>query len=76
MKIMQLFKSLFKLKMSVCLSCFLNLCAFISLQVYPPLNPSGPKTKITPQERIAAKRLVLVIRHGTNWDNILKWTFY
>ncbi len=35
-------------------------------------TPSGPKTEITPQERIAAKRLVLAIGHGTSRDNILK----
>lgn len=39
-------------------------------------NPSGPKTEITPQEKIAAKRLILVLGHGTSRDNILKWTSY
>jgi hypothetical protein len=35
-------------------------------------NPSGLNTKITPQEKIAAKRLILVLGHGTSKDNILK----
>ena len=39
-------------------------------------TPLGPKTEITPQERIIAKRLVLAIGHGTSRDNILKWTSY
>jgi hypothetical protein len=39
-------------------------------------TPSGPKTEITSQERITAKRLVLAIGHGMSRDNILKWTSY
>jgi len=39
-------------------------------------NPSGPKTDITPQEKIAAKRLILTLRYGTSRDNIFKWTSY
>jgi hypothetical protein len=42
----------------------------------PLPNPSGPKTEITPQEKIAAKRLILAIGHGTSRDNIFKWTSY
>jgi hypothetical protein len=38
--------------------------------------PSGPKSEVTPQEKIAAKRLVHAIGHGTSRDNILKWTNY
>jgi hypothetical protein len=42
----------------------------------PLPNSSGLKTDITPQERIAAKRLILARGHGTSRDNIYKWTSY
>jgi hypothetical protein len=42
----------------------------------PMPNPPGPKTEITPQEKVAAKRLILAIGYGTSRDNILKWTSY
>jgi hypothetical protein len=42
----------------------------------PLPNPPGPKTEITPQEKIAAKRLMLAIGHGTSRDNIFKWMSY
>jgi hypothetical protein len=38
----------------------------------PLPNPSGPKTEITPQEKIAAKRLMLALGHGISRDNIFK----
>jgi hypothetical protein len=38
--------------------------------------PPGRKTLITPQERIAAKQLVLAMGHGTCRDNVFKWTSY
>jgi hypothetical protein len=42
----------------------------------PLPNSLGPKTDITPQERIAAKRLILAKGHSTSRDNIYKWTSY
>ena len=42
----------------------------------PLPNFLGPKTDITPQERIAAKSLILVRGHSTSRDNIYKWTSY
>jgi hypothetical protein len=38
--------------------------------------PPGRKTEITPQEKIAAKQLILAIGHGTCRDNVFKWTSY
>ncbi|KAG9229630.1 hypothetical protein BJ875DRAFT_474334 [Amylocarpus encephaloides] len=42
----------------------------------PLPDPPGRKTLITPQEKIAAKQLVLAIGHGTCRDTIFKWTSY
>lgn len=42
----------------------------------PLPNPSGPKTAIIPQEKIAAKQLVVALGYGTSRDNIFKWTSY
>jgi len=44
--------------------------------ISPLPNPLGPKTEITPQEKIAAKRLILAIGHSTSRNNIFKWTSY
>jgi hypothetical protein len=38
----------------------------------PLPNPSGRKTEITPQEKAAAKRLILVMGYGKSRDNIYK----
>jgi hypothetical protein len=38
--------------------------------------PPGRKTEITPQEKVAAKQLILALRHGTCRDNVFKWTCY
>ncbi|PQE05176.1 hypothetical protein CJF31_00011326 [Rutstroemia sp. NJR-2017a BVV2] len=38
--------------------------------------PPGRKTLITPQEKIAAKQLVLAMGHGICRDNVFKWTSY
>jgi hypothetical protein len=38
----------------------------------PLPNPSGRKTEITPQEKAAAKKLVLAMGHGKSRDNIYK----
>jgi len=39
-------------------------------------NPSGRKTEITPQEKAAAKKLILAMGSGKSRDNIFKWTAY
>jgi hypothetical protein len=39
-------------------------------------NPSGRKTEITPQEKAAAKRLILAMGYGQSRDSIYKWTAY
>jgi hypothetical protein len=44
--------------------------------VGPLPNASGPKTEITPQERSAAKKLILAMRYGQSRENIFKWTAY
>ena len=38
--------------------------------------PLGRKTEINPQEKVAAKQLILALRHGTCRDNVFKWTCY
>jgi hypothetical protein len=46
-------------------------------KVIGPLpNPSGRKTEITPQERSAAKQLIIAIVHGQSRDSVFKWTAY
>ncbi|KAM3064611.1 hypothetical protein ACMFMF_011901, partial [Clarireedia jacksonii] len=42
----------------------------------PLPNPSGRKTEITPQEKTAAKKLILAMGYGKSRDNIFKWTAY
>ncbi|PQE14720.1 Vacuolar sorting-associated 3 protein [Rutstroemia sp. NJR-2017a BBW] len=42
----------------------------------PLPNPSGRKTEITPQEKAAAKKLILAMGYGKSRDNIFKWTAY
>jgi hypothetical protein len=37
---------------------------------------SGRKTEITPQEKSAAKKLILALGYGQSRDNIFKWTLY
>ena len=37
---------------------------------------SGPKSEITPQEKLAAKRLVAAMGYGQSRNNIFKWTAY
>jgi hypothetical protein len=44
--------------------------------IRPLPGPPGRKTLITPQEEIAAKQLVLAMRHGIYRDNVFKWTSY
>jgi hypothetical protein len=38
--------------------------------------PPGRKALITPQEKIAAKQLILALGYGTCRDNVFKWTSY
>jgi hypothetical protein len=40
-----------------------------------PKTP-GPKTEITPEEKLAAKRLIVAMGHGTSRNSIFKWTSY
>jgi hypothetical protein len=42
----------------------------------PLPNASGPRTDITPQEKLAAKKLVAAMGYGQSRNNIFKWTFY
>ncbi|TVY71303.1 hypothetical protein LSUE1_G004472 [Lachnellula suecica] len=42
----------------------------------PLPTPSGRKTEISPQEKIAAKRQILAMGYGKSRDNIYKWTAY
>jgi len=42
----------------------------------PLPNPSSRKTEITPQEKAAAKKLILAMGYGKSKDNIFKWTAY
>jgi hypothetical protein len=42
----------------------------------PLPNSSGRKTEITPQEKAAAKKLILAMGYGKSRDNIFKWTAY
>ena len=37
---------------------------------------SGRKTDITPQEKSAAKKLILALGYGQSRDNVFKWTLY
>ncbi|KAF8860894.1 hypothetical protein BDZ45DRAFT_777268 [Acephala macrosclerotiorum] len=39
-------------------------------------NKSGPKTKITPQEKLAAKKLIVAMGYGQSRNDIFKWTSY
>jgi hypothetical protein len=42
----------------------------------PLPTPPGRKTEITPQEKAAAKKLILAIGYGKSRDNVFKWTAY
>jgi hypothetical protein len=42
----------------------------------PLPKSSGPKTEITPQEKLAAKKLILAMGYGQSRDNIFKWMSY
>jgi hypothetical protein len=42
----------------------------------PLPNAPGPKTEITPQEKVAAKKLVAAMGYGQSRNNIFKWTSY
>ncbi|KAN0117099.1 hypothetical protein V8E51_003076 [Hyaloscypha variabilis] len=37
---------------------------------------SGPKTEITPQEKLAAKKLIAAMGYGQSRNNLFKWTAY
>jgi hypothetical protein len=39
-------------------------------------NASGPRTEITPEEKLAAKRLVAAMGYGQSRSSIFKWTSY
>jgi hypothetical protein len=38
----------------------------------PLPESSGPKTKVTPQEKLAAKKLIVAIGYGQSRNNIFK----
>jgi hypothetical protein len=42
----------------------------------PLPNASGPRTEITPHEKLAAKKLVAAMGYGQSRSNIFKWTSY
>jgi hypothetical protein len=42
----------------------------------PLPESSGPKSEITPQEKLAAKKLIFAMGHGQSRNNIFKWTAY
>jgi hypothetical protein len=42
----------------------------------PLPKSSGPKTDITPQEKLAAKKLIAAIGHSQSRNTIFKWTAY
>ena len=42
----------------------------------PLPNASGPRTEITPHEKLAAKKLVTAMGYGQSRSNIFKWTSY
>lgn len=45
-------------------------------KISPLPNPSSPKTRITPQEKAAAKKLILALHYGQDRGTIFKWTAY
>jgi hypothetical protein len=42
----------------------------------PLPESSGPKTEITPQEKLAAKKLIAAMGYGQSRNNLFKWTAY
>jgi hypothetical protein len=42
----------------------------------PLPKSSGPKTEITPQEKLAAKKLIVAMGYGQSRNSIFKWTSY
>ena len=40
----------------------------------PLPKSSGPKTEITPQEKLAAKKLIVAMGYGQSRNSIFKWT--
>lgn len=45
-------------------------------KIGPVPKSSGRKTDITPEEKLAAKRLILAMGYGQSRDSILKWRSY